>query len=252
MFGNGEPVIILHGVFGMLDNWQIFAKKLADEFWVSTIDLRNHGRSPHSDIFNYEVMISDVIEFLNNNHIKQPHIIGHSMGGKLAMHLALEHPEYINKLVIVDIGIKKYISRHDEIFKALCSLNLKSYQKREEIDRDLKKTISNWNIRQFLMKNINRNKDKEGFKWKMNLNIIKDNYETIIQKITSDFTFEGDTIFIKGENSDFILEKDKPEILDLFPNAKFETIPNAGHWVHAEQTDKLIKITKDFLKLDLH
>lgn len=247
MFGEGKPVIILHGVFGMLDNWQHFAKVLSKDYWVITIDLRNHGRSPHSDIFNYDIMVSDLIRFIDNNHIKKPNIIGHSMGGKLAMHLALENPEYIHKLIVVDIGIKKTSPRHNSIFSALCSLELSTFKNRNDINIELEKTISLRRIRQFLLKNITRDKENGAYKWKMNLPIIRKNYENISEAVTHDYPHEGETIFIRGEFSDFIIEKDKTEILELFPNAQFKTIPKSGHWVHAEQTDKLIEVIKNYL-----
>lgn len=247
MFGEGKPVIILHGVFGMLDNWQHFAKVLSKDYWVITVDIRNHGRSPHSDIFNYDVMVSDLMQLLDKNHIKKPHIIGHSMGGKLGMHFALEHFENLQKLIVIDIGIKKTLSRHNSIFNALCSLDLSTFKNRNEIDFELEKTISIWKIRQFLLKNIIRDKENGGYKWKMNLKIIRKNYETISEAVSHDYPYEGEALFIKGEISDFILEKDKIDILELFPNAQFKTIPNSGHWVHAEETEKLIEVVKDYL-----
>ena len=192
-------------------------------------------------------MVSDLIRFLDNNHIKKPNIIGHSMGGKLAMHLALDHPEYLQKLIVVDIGIKKTLPRHNSIFSALCSLDLSTFKNRKEIDNELEKTITMLKIRQFLLKNIIRDKEKGGYKWKMNLPIIRKNYEAISEAVTHDFPYEGESLFIKGEISDFILEEDKNDILELFPNAKFNTIPKSGHWVHAEQTQKLIDVVKDYL-----
>ena len=247
MFGHGEPVIILHGVFGMLDNWQHFAKLLSKDYWIITLDLRNHGKSPHSEIFDYKSMSNDLIHFMEQHHIKSTNFIGHSMGGKLAMTLALEHPEYVNKLVIIDIGIKAYPPKHNFIFDALCSLDIEKYQNRIEIENELINKIREKRIVQFLLKNIKRDKTSKKFQWKMNLKAIKNNYNRINETIESDFPFSGDTLFIKGERSDYLLKEDIPQIKALFPNAKFITIKNAGHWVHAEQPDKLLQAINEFI-----
>jgi len=247
MFGQGKPVIILHGVFGMLDNWQHIAKTLGKHYWVITLDLRNHGKSPHSEIFNYDVMAEDILDFIEQQGIKKANFIGHSMGGKVAMTLSLEYPEFVNKLIIIDIGIKSYAPRHNFIFKALCAFDISKYSKRNDIENILIGKIPNKKIVQFLLKNIKRDKKSGSFLWKMNLKAIKNNYDKINEPISSDFPFSGKTLFIKGENSDYILEKDKNSIRNLFPNAKFITINNAGHWVHSEQPDKLIRVIDNFL-----
>jgi pimeloyl-ACP methyl ester carboxylesterase len=247
MFGHGNPLIILHGVFGMLDNWQHFAKLLAKDYWVTTPDLRNHGRSPHSEIFDYKTMTDDLVYFMEQHGIKKANLAGHSMGGKLAMTVALEHSEYVERLIVIDIGIKAYPPKHNYIFDALCSLDISKFSNRKEIENKILEKIPEKRIVQFLLKNIKREKKTGKFQWKMNLKAIKDNYDKINKTIESDYTFSGDVLFIKGEDSDYILEKDKAQIQKLFPNAKFVTIKNAGHWVHAEQPDKLMQVINDFL-----
>ena len=174
-------------------------------------------------------------------------------GLELASKVSTTEPYYVGnknakyKVAALDIGIKKTLPRHNSIFSALCSLDLSTFKNRNEIDNELEKTISMSRIRQFLLKNIIRDKENGGYKWKMNLPIIRKNYETISDAVTHDFPYEGESLFIKGEMSDFILEEDKNDILELFPNAQFNTIPKSGHWVHAEQTEKLIDVVKDYL-----
>lgn len=247
VFGHGKPLIILHGVFGMLDNWNSIAKKLSEEFLVYTIDQRNHGRSPHSDIFNYESLANDLYDFIISHNIKNPTIIGHSMGGKVAMHFAQNYPNIINKTIIIDIGIKQYPPDHIPIFNALFNLDLKSFSNRDDINTKLKQSINQENIRQFLLKNIAKNKGKKGYHWKFNLQAIYDNYEGIINEIQLSNEYNKECLFIKGEHSDYILDKDKVNIKKIFPKAKFITIENAGHWLHAEQPKALIKAISEFI-----
>ena len=246
-FGEGNPVLILHGLFGMLDNWQQFAKRLASGYKVYIIDLRNHGKSPHSNIFNYDAMSEDLVSFLIHHDISQADLIGHSMGGKLALRFAFLYPEYVDKTIIIDIGIKKYKPKHHSILKALNSLNLLQFHNRNQIDNKLKEVIPNKSIRQFLLKNVSRNIGKQGYHWKMNIEAITNNYNLIIDKIELKSDIISDCLFIKGANSDYILEEDKKDILFQIPNANFITIPNAGHWVHAEQAKLLLDIIDKYL-----
>jgi len=245
-FGSGQAIIILHGIFGMLDNWNGFAKLLSENFLVYTIDQRNHGRSPHSSTFDYEILTEDLSNFIELHKIINPIIIGHSMGGKVAMHFALNHPKSLKNLIVIDIGIKKYPPDHIKLFNALLSLDLSIYKSRESIDLDLAKSIKIKRIRQFLLKNILKNKYESGYKWKMNLDIIYNNYYKIIDRIESENQFTNETLFIKGQLSDYIVEKDVTDIKKLFPNSKFITIDNAGHWLHAEQPRELLKIVRGF------
>lgn len=240
MAGTGETILVLHGIFGMLDNWQHFAKLLSKNHKVYTLDLRNHGKSPHSDIFNYKIMAEDLIHFMNKHNINKANIMGHSMGGKLAMYLALQYPQYVKKLIVIDIGVKAYPADHNFIFNALCSLELDKYISRQEIESKLFESIPEKRIVQFLLKNIKRDIQSGSFKWKMNLKAIKKNYNFIIAAIEHSRPFTGKSLFIKGEKSSYILEEDKARITKLFPEAKFVTIRNAGHWLHAEQPVKLL------------
>lgn len=246
-FGKGFPIIILHGLFGTLDNWQTIAKQLAMDYMVYIVDLRNHGRSPHSENFGYTIMAEDLLAFMEDNWIYQTHIIGHSMGGKTAMQFALNYPDLIEKLVIVDIATRSYRDGHSDIFKALFSLDLSSLRSRRVAEESLGKDIKELAVRQFLLKNLTR--DKEGnFSWKMNLPIIHQYYPEILSAIQSSNTFDQPTLFLRGELSDYILPNDLVVMKQLFPSATLETVANAGHWIHAEAPKVFLEKVKNFLK----
>jgi len=245
-YGQGDPIIILHGLFGTLDNWQTIARKLAKNYSVFLIDQRNHGRSSHTDAIDYPLMAADLHEFMLEMGMYQAHIIGHSMGGKTAMQFALEYPDMVDKLVIVDITPKAYVGGHQTIFEALFSLDLDKLKNRKEADAILSERIDEFGVRQFLLKNLTR--EKEGtYKWKMNLPVIHKHYEDILAAIESDYPFEKSTLFIKGEKSNYITEEDIPLIQSLFPEAKLETVEDAGHWVHAEKPKELLEMVTNFL-----
>ncbi len=248
-FGEGYPIIILHGLFGTLDNWQTIAKKLAEKYSVYIIDQRNHGRSPHDDAFDYGVMADDLQAFMESNWIYEAHIIGHSMGGKTAMQFALNYPDLVNQLVVVDIAPKAYEGGHQTIFEALLSLDLTKITSRKEADELLQPKIKEFGVRQFLLKNLTRQK-AGGFKWKMNLPIIYQNYEHILSAIESEDAFDHPTLFIRGGTSDYVKAEDMAPIKTLFPSAELATVAKAGHWVHAVAPDTLLELVVDFLKRD--
>ena len=246
-FGEGKPLFILHGLFGSLDNWQTLGKQLAENHKVYLIDLRNHGKSPHSSDFSYQEMAQDVAELIKDEQLDKVSIIGHSMGGKTTMTFAVEFPHYVDKLIIVDIAPKQYAPHHDEIIKALYSLDLTSITSRREADEEMKKIISNDGTRLFLLKNLNREKEG-GYSWKMNLAMLTENIEKVIDVTEIPFPIPLNTLFIRGGNSGYILDSDFERIESLFPNSEIATIENAGHWVHAEQPLELLSLISDFLK----
>lgn len=245
-FGEGKPLLILHGLFGSLDNWQTLGKQLAETHKVYLVDLRNHGKSPHSSEFSYEDMAKDVAELIQDEQLDKVSIIGHSMGGKTTMTFAVEFPQFVEKLVIVDIAPKKYAPHHDEIIKALYSLDLSAISSRREADEEMKKSIENDGTRLFLLKNLNREKEG-GYSWKMNLDMLSENIEKVIDVTEIPFPIPLETIFIRGGSSGYILDSDFERIEELFPNSEIATIQNAGHWVHAEKPQELLSLIIDFL-----
>lgn len=247
-FGSGFPLIILHGLFGMLDNWQTFARKMSDTYSVYIIDLRNHGRSAWADEINYPVMADDLFHFMNDKWIYEAYIMGHSMGGKVAIEFALEHPDYCRKLVSVDMGIKQHYYRHLHIFDALKKLKLEEFQSRASIFNELKKSVKSEAVVHFLMKNIRRNKTRKCFELKMNLDAIINNYDQILEPIHGDFLYDSPSLFIRGSESDYIVPEDFDEIKEKFSGAEFAEIQGAGHWIHSDKPLELETVVREFLK----
>ena len=247
-FGQGEPLIILHGLFGTSDNWQTIAKQFAKNYTVFVLDQRNHGRSPHADDFNYKIMAEDLKDFMEQQWIYSARIIGHSMGGKTAMQFALDYPDMVEKLVVVDIANQTYQGGHEAIFKALFSLDLEKIKTRKEADAILKKQIEDFGIRQFLLKNLTRNKNGS-YEWKMNLPVIYKNYQPILAAVAgSEDRFEGATLFVKGGLSPYINEENFKKTKTFFPNAELKIIENVGHWVHAQAPKELLEMVETFFK----
>lgn len=245
--GEGKPLIILHGLFGSLDNWLSIAKELTDTYQIFLVDQRNHGMSPHSDEFNYGVMAEDLKEFIKEHNIDRPYILGHSMGGKTAMKFALQHGDMWEKLIVVDISPKAYPVHHDVILEGLSAIDVDALKSRGEADKKLAEYVSDFGTRQFLLKNLNRKKSG-GFEWKINLPVIKENIEIIGEGMEEQLAIEKDVLFIRGEKSDYIKNDDVILITQHFPNARLETVKNAGHWVHAEQPEALLDLVTNFLR----
>lgn len=246
-FGEGPPLIILHGLFGMLDNWQTAAKQLSDTYMVFVVDQRNHGRSPHVDSMDYPSMANDLKVFMEANWIYEAHLLGHSMGGKTVMQFALEYPEMVDSLVVVDIAPKAYAGGHQSIFDALHAMDLAEVKNRSEADQKLSALIPDLGVRQFLLKNLSRDKENGGYRWKMNLDIITKDYPKIIAGLDIDGHFDRKTLFIRGGKSDYITSKDAIEIKKRFPQAEIRTIEDAGHWVHAENPTAMLQMLRQFL-----
>lgn len=244
-FGQGNPVIILHGMFGFSDNWQTIAKGLSDQYLVVTPDLRNHGRSPHVPSHSYPEMAEDMHEFMQAHWMFSAALIGHSMGGKVAMQLALSHPDAVDKLVVVDIEPGQAEDNHTDIFQALTELDLPTRTSRQEVETFLATRISDVGTRQFLLKNITRNEDGS-FRWKMNLPVLWQFFPQILGPVTGD-PFLKPTLFIRGSRSNYIKDSDLPGIRKLFPSSELITIQGAGHWVHADQPTALLNALKAFL-----
>ena len=217
-FGQGDPIIILHGLFGTLDNWQTIAKVLAEDHTVFIVDQRNHGKSPHASPFDYPTMAADLQEFMEQNWIYKAHLIGHSMGGKTVMQFALDYPDLVDDLIVVDIAPVDYPERHNHIFEALLNLHPEQHSERKVMDAQLAELIPEYGERQFLMKNLTRNKEG-GFRFKMNLPVIHENYHHILADVQSEEVFDERTLFIKGGNSQHIMPEYEGNIKKYFPQA---------------------------------
>ena len=243
--GHGEPLIILHGLFGSLDNWRPMSKRLAQHFKVFALDQRNHGQSPHSFEMDYARMAADVREFIAAQGFKDALVLGHSMGGKTAMQLALRHPDSVRKLVIVDMAPRRDSGRHTRLLAGMRSLDLSRFQNRKEIEAALEPAVGDLPTRQFLLKNIARHEDA-GFSWKIGLEEIYQNYQNLTEAIESTEPCTKATLFIRGEKSDYLRDEDWPGILRLFPQAKFQTIPGAGHLPHVETPEAFYELVTSF------
>lgn len=245
-YGQGNPIIILHGLFGTLDNWQTIARQLSEEYLVYLVDQRNHGRSPHTDAFDYSLLAEDLKDFMENEGMSQATILGHSMGGKTAMQFAISYPEMVTSLVVVDIAPKAYKGGHQEIFDALLAVDLKRIESRKMADEQLLERIPDFGVRQFLLKNLTRDKEG-GYRWKMNLSAIYKNYENILANILPDEPYTEASLFIRGARSGYIKEEDESLIKSIFSEAEIVTIPEAGHWVHAEAPKALLSTFNNFM-----
>ena len=244
--GKGQPVIILHGIFGTSDNWQTFGKQLAGNYQVFLVDQRNHGLSPHSDTFDYPAMAADLHQFIQQHQLENPVIIGHSMGGKVAMFYAVAYPEKLDKLVVVDIAPRNYPVHHQHILDAMSGVSLTSATSRKDIEEQLKPHLPDFGVRQFIMKNLKR-EDDNSFSWKLNLLAIKENIANVGLAVDNDAKVDRPTLFVRGENSDYIGSEDEELIRQIFPLAQIVTIENTGHWVHAEQPKALYEVLLKFL-----
>jgi len=250
-YGQGKPIIILHGLFGQCDNWQTQAKLIAEQgFEVYTVDQRNHGLSPHDVSFNYKVMSADIEELIVAQGLKKVILLGHSMGGKTAMHFAIDYTEKVDKLIVVDIGIKYYPPHHAEVVEALKAVSIHQIKSRKEAEVILSKYINDVGTKQFLLKNIYWKTDSQ-LDWRFNLDVIEKNVHETGAEIESKKVYTNNdfkTLFIRGEKSNYILDADIPEIRTVFPDAEFSTIQDAAHWPHAENpkqfTDEIMRFIK--------
>jgi len=246
--GHGEHIVLIHGLFGSLENLNMVAKSLSKYYCVTSVDVRNHGNSFHHEGMNYKDLSQDVITLLNNLSIESCHILGHSMGGKIAMQIALSNPKRVNKLIVADIAPVEYPAHHLTIIEGLQAIDLTKIQKRKDADNQLAEYVENVGVRQFLLRNVVINAQGQ-FKFKCNLNNIEQGYQQIMKSTENQDNqpFIGETLFIKGGNSDYILPEHQNSIKELFPNAKAKIIQGAGHWLHAEKTIAFNKIVLDFL-----
>jgi len=256
--GEGQPLVILHGLYGQGDNWMNIARELADNHSVYMIDQRNHGQSPHAPSHTYDDLASDLINFCNSEGLSKIELLGHSMGGKTAITFALKYPGLVQKLVIVDISPFSYldqkhfeqqVSFHKNVIETFKNVSLEQAKTRSDVETEFSTFINSVSIRRFLLKNLKRTKEGR-FYWQLNINALSKNLENIIDAAppvklgTKSFV---PALFIRGGKSPYISDEEMAAIPDVFTNAKFVTFETAGHWLHAEEPEKFIKVVKEFL-----
>lgn len=247
IFGTGKPLVILHGFLGMSDNWKTLGNKYAEnDFEVHLIDQRNHGKSFQSNIFNYDALVEDLKNYMEHHQLKNAIVLGHSMGGKTAMQFACTYPEKVTKLLVADIAPKYYPPHHQPIINALNAIEVEKLSSRTDADEALTKYIKDFGTRQFLLKNLYW-KEKGLLDFRFNLNVLSTKMEEVGENISSTATYEGPTLFLKGDKSEYITDEDSAEIKKHFPKAIVKTINKAGHWLHAENPKQFFDFSFTFM-----
>jgi len=258
--GEGFPLVIVHGLYGSSDNWLTVGKKLSSRYKVYMIDQRNHGRSPNSEVHSYEAMKDDLAAFFDQHQIEKAIVMGHSMGGKTAMCFAADYPERIEKLIVVDIAPKNYFLLNDEsqyflhknILQAMLEIDFSKKESRKEVENYLLQKIDSTQIVQFLLKNVHRKKETHHFEWRLNVPVLFENLDEIISGVNERWfedrlpIFNYQVLFIKGADSNYILPEDFDSIRRIYPEAAIVEIPNAGHWLHAEQPELFMEAVNKF------
>jgi len=242
ILGQGQPLVLLHGLFGSADNWGSIAKHFSQHYQVISVDLRNHGRSPHSDTQTYPDMADDLLAVLDALGLSQVHLLGHSLGGKVAMQFATQYPERVRRLIVVDMAMRAYPDRYTQLMDHMLAVDLSQMASRNEVDNALKDAIPNLRVRQFLLTNLVKNEAQ--LQWRINLPALKANYATLIAAIA--VHFEQLSLFIRGERSDYVQASDIAELQRHFTQAEFVSLPT-DHWVHAEQPQLFIQALEAFL-----
>jgi len=248
IIGEGQPFVILHGFLGMGDNWKTHGKNLSEQgFEVHLVDQRNHGRSFWNNTFNYEILAEDLKYYCDTHQLKNIILLGHSMGGKTAMLFATEYPELVSKLLVADISPRFYPIHHDSILEGLSALNFNNIKSRGEADNVLSDYVSDFGTRQFLLKNLYW-VEKGQLGLRINLEVLKEEVSEIGEALPSYSVFKKNTLFLRGDRSEYIGVGDEAIISNHFPKAKIETISNAGHWLHAENPKAFFEVVMKFVK----
>lgn len=243
--GQGQAIVLIHGLFGSYENLGVIARALAGQWQVVNLDMRNHGRSDWHDSMSYALMAEDVKDTLDHLGLDQVIVLGHSMGGKIAMEFALRYPERVNKLILADISPVQNRPRHLEILSALDGIDLNNLQSRQQADQQLALSITETGVRQFLLKSLY--KEDDHFRWRFNIKALIANYQQLLEAPPSKGPYTGPTLFIKGAESDYLLPEHQSLIQQLFPHSKAKVIMGTGHWLHAEKPVAFAKIVTDFL-----
>ncbi|MCX6287621.1 MAG: alpha/beta fold hydrolase [Bacteroidetes bacterium] len=247
-FGSGPPMVILHGLFGISDNWVSVARTLGEQYTVYVPDLRNHGQSPHSPVFDFAVLENDLLELTEEYSLENIVLMGHSLGGKTAMYFALHHPKAITKLIIVDISLRKarINMEHQMLIDAMLRVDFSRVVSRSDVEHQLKATVHSRRLRQFLLKNVYWRNDTM-LDWRLNLPAINDNLLNIFEGVGVSGQYTGPALFIRGGRSDYIRDEDLGDLKNKFPGAVVKTIPEAGHWVHADAPGEFLEAVRAFL-----
>lgn len=247
IIGEGKPFIILHGFLGMGDNWKTLAKQFSElNFEIHLVDQRNHGRSFHSEDFDYELMAKDLKRYCDTNNLKDIVLLGHSMGGKTAMLFATKYPELVSKLIIADISPRYYPIHHDAILEGLSNLDFSSLKTRGEADDALSNYVNEAGTRMFLLKNLYW-VEKGQLGLRINLEVLKENISEVGEALPIHATFQKDTLFLRGDRSEYIAEADEAIIHRHFTNSEIITISKAGHWLHAENPKEFYEAVINFV-----
>jgi esterase len=244
ILGEGPALIILHGLFGSLNNWQTLARRFAAGRAVHLLDQRNHGRSPHDARHDYVLLGADLLEYMDQQGLRDATLLGHSMGGKVAMQAALAAPGRVERLIVVDIAPRAYDPAHDDLMEALASLDLSSCATREEAEARL--AIPDAAVRQFLLTNLKRD-DAGRLRWRMNLPALRDQYPNLLRAVTGPSPYQGPALFVAGGSSTYVRHADEAGIRSLFPRSRIVRIQGAGHWVHAERPEEFAREVELFL-----
>lgn len=244
--GEGFPLIIIHGLFGSADNWRTLSKKFAEQYRVIALDLRNHGRSPHVDGMSYDAMAADVLALMDKLGLEKAHILGHSMGGKVAMQLALNLPERLEKLIVADIAPVEYGHGHDDVLAALYAVqNAGGAASRKEADTMMAEHLETLGVRQFLSTNLEK-KENGKLGWRVGLDQINADYDSVVEAPTGQ-PFAGPSLFIRGELSHYVEDSYLPQVDALFPQNQLITMAGCGHWLHAEKPMDFLAHVQTFL-----
>ena len=244
---SGIPLLVFHGLFGMLDNWGSFGKEMGEFFPVHLIDLRNHGKSFHSPEMSHDDLAHDILHYMEFHHLDKVNLLGHSLGGKAVMQFAIKYPIKVEKLIVVDISPKAYPPHHQGILKALESVDFQKQTSRQAVEDLLCEYIPDQSVVLFLTKNLYWTDDKR-LDWRFNLKILSEKYTEFVSNAIKFGVFTGETLFVAGEKSNYILPQDEFQIKQQFPNSSVVTIKNAGHWVQAENPTDFNEVVKEFLK----
>jgi esterase len=244
--GVGQPLIILHGLFGSSDNWYTLSKTFAAHYRVFVVDQRNHGQSPHTAEHNYRLLTEDLESFITEHQLDQPILMGHSMGGKTVMNYALKNPKLVSKAIVVDMMPKSYPIHHDHIVEGLQAIDLAALTSRAEADQILATHIAEPDVRQFLLKNLTRN-GEGGFSWRINLPVLATSIGDMVGELVYTGVFNGPSLFVKGARSNYYQPGDEKKVAQLFPDAEWSTL-DTGHWVQAEKPQEFADVVLDFLR----